>query len=339
MRVASTDGENRRIAGLVATTLLIVAGAVACSSHSPGKPVESSPSTEAIEATSLPTPFPLPAGPIAFKICGTTDWTKPTLAEMRDVFAVPRFGNGSTLFVGNYALYLSSFYFIVEPNAISVNIEPGAMSGIAHALPDQQPPDPNPSQVCYPDPAQDWNALFQDVWLADHRAIAVRAEGSTIVVRAAPAPRTFQRIELPDPPVPRVGLPTKGDGLFLALRVEDANGSTLYSNGRDGIIGYDDSGRLQFAEGSLTSDLRFEIKGEAAKISVIGQSIEALGGTLVINDESGKVILTAEGAGPKDAWNLLRSLTVPPGRYSLRFESRGSQFGGILVLPADTPWP
>jgi hypothetical protein len=106
------------------------------------------------------------------------------------------------------------------------------------------------------------------------------------------------------------------------------------------MVGYEDGGRLRFASFSgLGGDLVFELY-TPQEVEIIGQSIAPLDGRLSITDGSGSVIREINGIlGPANEWITLTTASLPAGRYTVRFASQNSQFGGLLVLPAGTPWP
>jgi DNA-binding CsgD family transcriptional regulator len=290
-------------------------------------------------ATFEATPQPPPDGPVAFKTCEVNmEWKRPSLTEMRDVLTDKRFGDGKRPYLIDFALYLSPAYFIGEVHSVSVNKDTVAMSRANDAV-GQPPASGTPfARLCGSDEfSQDKD--FQSVWLVDHRAVSMRGVAGTLVVEVEPDPHTFQAVNFPDPALLRGQLGPR----FVSLRVEDKHGRPLFSNSmvpRGGMVGYEDDGRLRFASLSgLGGDLAFELY-TPQEVEIIGQSIAPLDGRLSITDGSGSVIREINGIlGPANEWITLTTASLPAGRYTVRFASQNSQFGGLLVLPAGTPWP
>jgi DNA-binding CsgD family transcriptional regulator len=316
---------------------VVVVGSKGSSSSIASHAIESATTAVTLTETVTPAPTvkPPPDGPVAFKTCGVdVNWRRPSLAEMRDVFTDTRFGDGTRPRLFDFALYLSPVYFIGEVHSVSVNKDTVAMSRASDAT-GQPPASGTPfTRLC--DPAEfSQDKDFQSLWLVDHRAVSMKGVAGTLVVEAEPDPHTFQVMNFPDPALPRgqIGL------RFSSLRVEDARGRPLFISAF-GQVAYEDDSRLRFASVSgLAGDLVFEIY-TPQELDIIGQSIAPLDGRLSITDGSGGVVRVLNNiSGPANEWNRLTTVSLPAGRYTVRFASQGSQFGGLLVLPSGTPWP
>jgi DNA-binding CsgD family transcriptional regulator len=298
----------------------------------------------------LPTPTVDPAatpadGPIAFRLCRSVEWERPSMAEMAATFAVPRFGLGSGRPVPTlYAYYLAP---VIEmyPWANSANIEPAALSGLGVALDSVWADNPRCGSGHLPDGSELFNAL----WLLDLEPLATRKDGSRVIVTVRDDPGRAHLIYVPDPPPVEPGPPDKGgQQLFREIRVEYEDGRAVFEEGWTWSIAYGPFGAMIYASLYEAYDPMpsFEIQGapqtfalytDETAIIRVGQPAAA------IRDEAGNDVPIERTDEAPDGWIPLGRVTLAPGRYTLD-QPRGAEGQPVegvhvLMIPVTTPLP
>src|SRR6185312_15022527 len=100
----------------------------------PASPPPTVPAVAPTVVPVAPTPTATPStlvadGPVAFTVCSQqSNYRKLTVAEMQDVFTNNRFGDGVKPDPWAWAMYISNYYWIGEPQASSANVENFALS-------------------------------------------------------------------------------------------------------------------------------------------------------------------------------------------------------------------
>jgi DNA-binding CsgD family transcriptional regulator len=297
------------------------------------------PPTPSLTATPEPTPVASPSsvvpdGPVAFAVCGeVTGYRKLTLAEMRDVFTNKRFGDGVKPGPFYWSIYQSHYYWIVEPHAISANVENVALSagtatggGTASGgqLPGCRTPDERQT------------ASFQALWLYDHHVVSMRASSSVLIVEVESRPGSYEWVEFPDPAPPRLTPPNKNDGpLFTGVRIVDAAGHMLASRGA-GANGWEFDDRGALVAGTLSSsgspgtlNLRVAVDLE------ITCDQQPRGPTNVTFTPARGAPRTARAAACSNAWEVAASVHLDPGDWTVEVDGQAY----YTVLPKDGPRP
>jgi DNA-binding CsgD family transcriptional regulator len=273
------------------------------------------------------------SGPIPFRSCGTTSFTRPAIAEMASAFHNPRFG-GTDQRPGPlyYKYYLANVYRIV-PRAISANVENVAMSGVQ--LSQNQATLIPPAAPCDQAFRQDYALDYYEFWFVDMVPKAVSLDGNALTITADELRGSFTDFVFPDPPLPAPPLISK-DAVsqlppFSELRVQAAEGGLLYSNGALGEARYSPDGNLVFAtDGFGGGQVEFDIIGHAQSI-VIYTSFPS-NGVSELTDANGRVWTSDATSPAPGTWAEVFRRELPVGRYRV-----GG--GGVLIVPVGTTLP
>jgi DNA-binding CsgD family transcriptional regulator len=274
-----------------------------------------------------------PDGPVAFTVCGETiGYRKLTAAEMQDVFTNKRFGDGLKPGPVYWAMYQSDYYWIAEPHAVSANVENVALSrGTATAGTTSVAE----SAECLT-PDQQQTATFQELWLYDHHVVEMRAEGGTLVVGVESRPGSYERVQFPQPALPRSVPPAKNDPLlFNAVQIVDGTGKLLASLGSGASSWeYSDDGRV--VSGSVTSA---KLPGELAlraptDLEFVCGGLPSAARTLTFVPDDG-ASFTAPAASCSSPWEVAAEVHLEAGAWRITLDSDAY----CTVLPKDGPRP
>lgn len=275
---------------------------------------------------------------IGFALCSlTTGWTKPSPASMTTVFATPRFtnpaGDGRPL-PSLWAMYLSHFYWIPDYRANSARIEPASMSGSSAR-------DPARTQQLGCKQQFSYLPKFEELWLLDHKALAMHRDGDIAVIDVAPDPQTYQVAAFPWPPDVQPTPITKTNSAFNGVRVLGPDGQLLFQEEYDvgSSIEYDDAGRFVAAVvfGSRTSSRVRMDSAQPLNIELFwnGQAVDA---NVAVLDDSGQVVSrTAVTSVP--FWTPAAAVAIAPGAWTMRIDFGSGNNGGLTLLPAGSPRP
>lgn len=225
LRFVPLAGAGLAGVAIVAATLVIVA-LQAGGGHSEKVAAAAAATTPA----TVPSPTPtlavfLPDGPLPFRVCSEIDgYRKLTAMEMTDVFHNRRFGDGIRPDPIYWPLFLSDFYWMPEPHAVSANVEvvafsKGTWTGTAPPSPDS----------CGSGGRQ--GETFQALSMYDHRVLAMEVRNGILKVTVTEARNSFERIEYPEPSLPRGPIDKSGTPLVNGLRVVNGSGQVLATRG------------------------------------------------------------------------------------------------------------
>lgn len=328
----------------LASLSCLAGAAIACGGESP--PVTPTPAptvTTTPTATVVPVATPTPSGlvevadgPLTFRVCTTAPWTRPAFAVMASTFANPRFGGPP-----RPSPDLLSYYFApvlrLEPNAVSANVEPVALSGMNLGT------GTSVASVC-PDYADAARLLFERLVLFDLAPVSIRRDGSRVTVAAIWAPGTTREVVFPDPPLRHEGSRGRADTSFRAaeLIVTGPSGALVFEERAGRRVAYDASGRLLFALTTLQHEpaLTFTVAG--APLTVVGYTSAGRfePGTVRLLDAVGKDVPSAAPGTPPAGWDEVLRLTLAPGVYTVTGINKDpGRGGGVLIVPASTSLP
>ena len=286
------------------------------------------------------TAAPFPDGPIAFRSCGTSSWTRPSHVEMADVFTHPRFGRtpGNTSLRPApvyFSYYLKEVYRIV-PRAVSGNIESAALSGSTKV--NTGPPTPliPAAMPCDQNFRQDRAIEYHEFWFLDMVPVAVRLDAGVLTIEAERLPGSFTDFVFPDPPVAAQPVPSKDQNsllpAFKEMRVRDRQGRLIYSHGVSGEVQYAEDGVLVSASNAFgNGEIEFEIRGRPQTMVIYTTAASGLQ-MVDVRDASGAIWPSGSTLDAPETWREVFRRELPVGTYRVA----GS---GILVVPAGTPLP
>lgn len=287
-----------------------------------------------------PTTVKFPDGPIAFRSCGTSSWTRPSLSEMADVFTNARFGltRGTTTLRPApvyFSYYLKQVYRIA-PRAVSANIESVALSGSNKLRSGPTTPLIPATKPCDQTFRQDRAIEYHEFWFIDMVPVGVQLDAGVLTIEAERMPGSFTDFVFPDPPVtaPSVGTKDQNSLLpaFRELRVRDATGRLIYSHGLSGEVQYAEDGGLVSATAAFgNGEVEFEIRGQPQTVVVYATVASGLQ-MVDVRDASGVIWPSDATLAAPETWHEVFRGELPVGKYRVG----GS---GILVVPAGTPLP
>jgi len=273
---------------------------------------------------------------MAFRVCTTAPWTRPTLAAMAPTFADGRFGGPPLPSPDLLSHYFAPVLRLV-PNIASANVEPVALSGTNLGT-------GTPAASTCADYANAAEFLFERLVLFDLEPVAIRRDGSRLTVAARWAPGTTRDVVFPDPPLRHEGSRGRADIGFRAadLEVTGPAGETIFEERAGHRAAYDATGRLVFASTTLVFEpaLMFIVAG--GPMTVVGYSTAGRfePGTVRLLDAAGNDVRMAAPGTPPASWEEVLRATLAPGAYTVTGINKDpDRGGGVLIVPAATALP
>ena len=278
---------------------------------------------------------------VPFKVCSQREgWRKPSPQEMTQTFQDRRFGNGVAPYPQDYTYYLRAFYF-PTPFATSANKYWTAFGGFAITG------ETTPPQTFCDAEALRTQGLFRVIRTLDYSVMDVKRLENTLVIVVAPDFQGWQETVFPYPPVqPEF----RGDGIEV-VRVLDVSGVELYEEATP----INDVAWLQTVQYGIDGSLDYVVIGgilpyASAIIDVpegepplrlYSSSPEVVdrAGSLVALDSAGDEAGRIDWSGHFEMWQPLGELSLPAGRYTLRFEDSASDWHHFVVMAANVPLP
>jgi DNA-binding CsgD family transcriptional regulator len=338
---ASARGMARAVASVTGAALIAAMGSALLLNRSGGTDgaTPATPPAPTQAAATIPSgPAVAPsvtavAGPIAFRSCGTSSFIRPSIADMASVFHNPRFGGTDQRPGPAYFKYYLTNGYRVVPRANSANVENVALSGIqlnqnqTELIPARKP--------CDQAFRQDYTIDYYEFWFVGMVPTAVRLDSDMLTITADELPGSFTDFVFPEPPVPAPAIVSKDASSrlpsFKEMRVRDADGRLVYSDGALGEVRYAPDGSLVYAsDGFNNGDVEFEIVGHPQTIAIYSTAFPA--GSLELTDGNGRVWTSDRTEPAPETWAEVFRRELPAGRYRVRG-------GGVLIVPVGTPLP
>jgi len=294
--------------------------------------------------TVAPTPTASPStlvadGPVAFTVCSQqTNYRKLTVAEMQDVFTNKRFGDGVKPGPVDWAMYISDYYWIGEPQASSLNVENFALSKGTSV---GGTPSAAALQGSCATPDARANQNYEALWLYDHEVVSMRSSGGDLVVGVASKPGTYEEVEFPSPALPRA-VPVDKNAASLFSRVEIVDSSPHVGTGHI-LASLDATGnRWEYSDrGSFVQGL-LRVTQSRGKLNLrVAVDLElvcsALSGapTAVTFAPEGGTPITVSAAVCSAPWQVAATVHLDPGDWTVTLD--GDAY--YTVLPKDGPRP
>lgn len=219
-----------------------------------------------------PVPIPFPDGPVTFRICDSSSWSKPGPAQMADLWH-QSVGGLDELFAPPVLLsaYLLDFITLAEPYGASINKGPFMLSGRTR--------DEWSSTQAKCLAGTSVGDAFQEAWFIGYVPTHLEAQGGRLTVTAAAAPGTFHAFVYPDPPGPR------GFTNLTSLVVEGSSGNEIFRQDGPNAVQYSPEGELLFA--TIVAQAPLELHISRPTSIEVYCSGELPGSTLAIREPSG----------------------------------------------------
>ena len=276
---------------------------------------------------------------LPFKLCSRQiGWEKPGPEAMAPVFQDRRFGDGESPFPQDYTYYLRDFYF---PTAFSASANKYwvAFGGFAEVT---EPPE----MFCDLQELRT-QGLFRMIRTLNYGVVEVKRLNNNLVIVAEAGFDGWQETVFPYPATQPY---STSDGVEV-VRVVDTLGAALYqesaSSGSEAwfeTVQYRREGALDFvAIGGIlpyaTSEVVIPKAQPALRLYSSSPAASGRDGRLVAIDEDGVEAGRMEWSGEYAMWETLGTLSLPPGRYILRFEDEESDWRHFVLLAVDVPLP
>jgi hypothetical protein len=182
----------------------------------------------------------------------------------------------------------------------------------------------------------------------DQSVVGIKQLGNTLlIIVEAGFYVGWDEVVFPYPPEQ----PSPMDDGIEVLRVVDVGGNTLYeeSTSTSGeawfqTLQYGGSGGIEFLTigGILpfaTTQVEVPSGQPALRLYTSSPAVSDRDGSLVAVDENGNEAGRIDWSGEYGMWQSLGWLSLPPGRYTLRFEDEESDWRHFVLLAADVPLP
>jgi hypothetical protein len=260
---------------------------------------------------------------------------------MAPVFQDRRFGDGESPFPQDYTYYLRDFYFPLVLSA-SGNKYFTAFGGFT-VNPGSEPP-----EVFCEDMELRTRGQYRKVRVLHSSVVRVMRLDNTLVITVeAGFYRGWQEVVFPYPPQPAT---PSTDGVEV-VRIINVGGHTMYEEAYSlqgeawfQSLQYDDDNHLEFITigGILpyaTSEIEMTDGQPALRLYSSSPAASGRDGRLVAIDEDGVEAGRMEWSGEYAMWETLGTLSLPPGRYILRFEDEESDWRHFVLLAVDVPLP
>lgn len=305
------------MAGVAAVAVAVVVVIVAIQGGG-GSSKRATAAVESVTATAEPTPALsptsttpalLPNGPVRFRVCSEIDgYRKLTAMEMTDVFHNKRFGDGVRPDPVYWSLFLSDFYWWSEPHAISGNVENVAFGKGTSTGTTTPPPD-----TCASGERQD--ETFQALSLYEHRVVAMEIRNGILLVTVAAAPNSFERVEYPEPSLPRGPLGKNTPSLVNGLRIVDAEGRVLMARGL-GAANWELRDDGSFVSGFVGAGAPYPQQLELTRAADIELFCTRAASAVTFRSDSGEMKVVRHGPCD-DTWTPVAEVHLDPGVWSV----------------------
>ena len=257
---------------------------------------------------------------VAYSVCSrVTEWQKPDIAGMAQVFTDRRFGDGERPFPINYAQYLQRAYYISTPTANSINKEINAFSA-QWAVGDRG------ERFCdFQALRSDW--LAQVLYLDGYHMQEMRFLSGNLVVLVDDAPGVFENVvfwyprDLESQPVDQysVRVVDRAGVEIYRLAARAGTVQTLQSDARGLIAAMTLNGDASFRSWAVTFP---EGQPPLRIFGAFGPPFHLQpAGTLKLVDGVGTVIATVSWPAVEAGWQTLATVDVPPGTYEVQIDA------------------
>jgi hypothetical protein len=252
-----------------------------------------------------------------------------------------RFGDGIAPYPQEYTYYLRDFYF---PTTFSASVNKYWTNLGGFMLDDE-----STSIETFCDPQQlRAQGQFRLIRTLDQSVVGIKQLGNTLlIIVEAGFYVGWDEVVFPYPPEQ----PFPMDDGIEVLRVVDVGGNTLYeeSTSTSGeawfqTLQYGGSGGIEFLTigGILpfaTTQVDVPSGQPALRLYSSSPAVSDRDGSLVAVDENGNEAGRIDWSGEYGMWQSLGWLSLPPGRYTLRFEDEESDWRHFVLFAADVPLP
>lgn len=265
-----------------------------------------------------------PVQDLPFRLCFSSSWQRPTMAQMAVPFADQRFGSGTFPNPESFSLYLQKVYRLI-PGAISANAGFVALSGTQEQVGRLLSEDPSCTFQSSTGPPLVGVLVFVDYLPT---SVQTEADGTLqVVAREQPGTMNTIEYELMD---------SHSDADLL---VQDAAGRTIFQRSRGLTRQYGSDGQLSFALLTTTDQDEFSIDLGSTSLGFVAlYASQDSAATATLETASNEALEPVPVAGYPNTW---RAVAAARSAGSLKVSLKATQGGpaAVLLLSGNPPLP